>query len=171
MEDHVILVNEKDETLGSMPKLEAHRKGLLHRAFSVFLFNSNGELLLQQRALDKYHSPGLWSNSCCSHPLPGEETEAAALRRLKEEMGLTAELRYLFSFTYKIAFDNGLTEHEFDHVFTGVCDESPAIDKTEIENWKYMAVPELLDDIKNNPHSYTDWFKLLLRKVLESTSY
>ncbi len=113
----VILVNELDEAIGSMEKMEAHEKALLHRAFSVFLFNKNGEMLLQKRAATKYHSPSLWTNACCSHPMPGETTEQAALRRLKEELGFTTNVQKAFHFTYKAVFDNGLTDHEFDHVF------------------------------------------------------
>ena len=119
----MILVNERDEPLGSMEKMEAHRKGALHRAFSVFIFNSRGEMLLQQRALKKYHSGGLWTNACCSHPRPGETNEAAALRRLREEMGFDTSLQQIFSFTYRASFNNGLTEHEYDHVFAGIYDE------------------------------------------------
>src|SRR5215468_430433 len=115
--EQVILVNELDEEIGTMEKLSAHEQGVLHRAISVFIFNEKGEMLLQQRASRKYHSGGLWTNACCSHPHPGEATHAAALRRLKEEMGFETSLKKAFDFVYKTSFDNGLTEHEFDHVF------------------------------------------------------
>src|SRR6186713_1579239 len=120
--DKVILVSEHDDMVGIMDKMEAHKQGLLHRAFSVFIFNSKGEMLLQQRAFNKYHSGGLWTNACCGHPSPGEQTVAAARRRLMEEMGFTTGLEELFDFTYQHAFENGLTEHEYDHVFAGTWD-------------------------------------------------
>jgi isopentenyl-diphosphate Delta-isomerase len=169
MTDQVILVNENDVEIGTLPKLEAHQKGLLHRALSVFIFNSKREMLLQQRALDKYHSAGLWSNTCCSHPYPAENTLAAANRRLMEEMGIQTELRYLHSFRYKTQVDNNLIEHELDHVFSGICDKIPAINKKEVADYKYISIPELLTAVKKNPEDYTPWFKICLQEVLKNS--
>src|SRR5687768_1222605 len=137
MVSEVILVNERDEAIGKMEKMEAHRKALLHRAFSVFIFNSNGDMLLQQRADNKYHSAGLWTNACCSHPLPGEETASAAARRLHEELGFSTPLRKAFTFTYRSDFENGLTEHEIDHVFTGIFDGEVFPNESEVKNYTY----------------------------------
>ena len=137
--EEVILVDENDIAIGSMEKLEAHQKGILHRAFSVFIFNSNNELLLQRRALTKYHSSGLWTNTCCSHPQPNEDTLAAANRRLKEEMGMQTSLTHKTSFIYKTNFDNGLTEHEFDHVFIGHTDTNPTINPEEVDSYKWIS--------------------------------
>lgn len=167
MNEEVILVDVNDLPLGTMPKLEAHKKGVLHRAFSVFIFNSNGELLLQQRALDKYHSAGLWSNTCCSHPMPGESTPSAAVRRLKEEMGMSCELKPVFSFVYKAKFENGLTEYEYDHVFFGVTDLPPVINNEEVNDWRYISFDELERDMKEYPSHYTAWLKDCLRKVIQ----
>jgi len=167
MKDAVILVNEQDEQIGLMPKLEAHEKGLLHRAFSVFLFNTQGQLLLQQRAFGKYHSEGLWSNTCCSHPMPEEEIHSAAHRRLMEEMGLKTDLRFLYSFLYKAALDKGLTEHEIDHIFVGTTDELPDINTDEVAAWKYISIDELLTDIELQPELYTVWFKMEVKNVLD----
>jgi isopentenyl-diphosphate delta-isomerase len=164
--ENVVLVNQLDEPIGIMEKMEAHRKGLLHRAFSIFIFNTKGELLLQQRALSKYHSGGLWTNACCSHPRPDEELILAAKRRLKEEIGLDCALTHSFSFIYRIDFANGLTEHEYDHVFTGVCDDEPVIDKDEAMDWKYQYPDELSADLKLNPDKYTQWFRLAADKVM-----
>lgn len=160
----VILVNEKDRATGRMEKMEAHRKALLHRAFSVLIFNSNGEMLLQQRALDKYHSPGLWANTCCSHPYPGEKAKEGALRRLKEEMGMEGRLTFLFKFIYKAPFENGLTEHEIDHVFMGVSDRLPEINPSEVAAYRYMTLEEIRNDMRKNPRLYTVWFRILLEK-------
>ncbi|WP_149240451.1 isopentenyl-diphosphate Delta-isomerase [Dyadobacter sp. 32] len=165
MDDHVVLVNEQDDQIGLMQKLEVHQKGILHRAFSVFIFNSNHELLLQQRALGKYHSEGLWSNTCCSHPLPGETTAEAAVRRLDEEMGITAPLNFLYSFIYNAELDNGLTEHELDHVFWGMSDDLPVINTTEVGNYKYIAISELQKDLLENPDRYTEWLKICFEGV------
>jgi len=167
MIDKVILVDHSDAQIGTMPKLEAHEKGLLHRAFSIFLFNSTGEMLMQQRALDKYHSAGLWSNTCCSHPLPNESTDDATRRRLKEEMGLECAMNAAFSFTYKAFFDNGLIEHEFDHVYFGITDECPIINTKEVNDWKYMSIPALLEDIHTKPELYTEWLKDCLDRVIK----
>ncbi|MBC7935287.1 MAG: isopentenyl-diphosphate Delta-isomerase [Rhizobacter sp.] len=161
----VILVNEADEALGSMDKMQAHREGLLHRAFSIFIFNTKGDMLLQQRALGKYHSAGLWTNACCSHPLPGEDTLAAAGRRLQEEMGFTTELRKVFSFTYQTNFDNGLSEHEVDHVFTGTFEGTIVPDNDEVNNYVFNKMGTIRQSIKNEPHLYTSWFKIAFPKL------
>lgn len=170
IEEMVILVNEKDEKIGLMPKMEAHEKGLLHRAFSVFIFNSKNELLLQKRAESKYHSPGLWTNTCCSHQRHGESSIAAGKRRLEEEMGFTAELTESTSFIYKAPFDNGLTEHEFDHILVGNYDGIPKINKTEVSSWKWMSLKAIETDIQNNPQDYTEWFKIIFDKYYQFLS-
>ena len=144
----LILVNNKDEQVGTMEKMEAHRKALLHRAFSVFIFNTKGEMLLQQRAMSKYHSPGLWTNACCSHPRPGETTIAAAQRRLKEELGFVVPLQKAFDFIYTASFDNGLTENEFDHVFTGVYNGVIAPDPAEVMDFCYKPVNIIHEELK-----------------------
>ena len=164
MEDNVILVDSNNEVLGTMPKLEAHEKGVLHRAFSVFIFNDKGELMLQQRAADKYHSPLLWTNTCCSHQRIEEENIEAGKRRLMEEMGFTVELSELFSFIYKAPFDNGLTEHELDFVLVGHYNDKPNINKEEVEDWKWITLDVLVEDIKINPEIYTIWFKIIFDK-------
>ncbi len=164
-EEDVILVDVTGLEIGIMGKMEAHLQGKLHRAFSVFIFNSKGELLMQQRADDKYHSGGLWTNSCCSHPRQGEETIDAALRRLQEEMGIACELEPVFSFVYKAKLDHGLTEHEFDYVFFGSSNELPKINKTEVKDWKYMSMDNLEYQIKLNPDHYTEWLKDCFVKV------
>lgn len=160
----LILVNENDEPIGSMEKLEAHQKALLHRAFSIFIFNSEGKLLLQQRAFDKYHTPGLWANTCCSHPFPGEVTKEAAIRRLKEEMGIQVDLKYVTKFQYKAVFDNQLTEHEIDHVFVGYSDELPKINKEEVNDFLYIEMNDLITDVNQYPEKYTPWFKIILQQ-------
>lgn len=162
MNDQVVLVTEDDEAIGLMPKLEAHEKGVLHRAFSVFIFNTKNEMLLQRRAFGKYHSEGLWSNTCCSHPLPGEAVHDGAVRRLREEMGIEADLKFLYTFQYRADLENGLTENELDHVFYGVTDAIPAIDPAEASDYKYLTVPEIQADIVQNPHAYTEWFKICM---------
>ena len=167
MKEHVILVDENDNRIGEMPKLEAHQKGILHRAFSIFIFNSKDEVLLQQRAKDKYHSAGLWSNTCCSHPAPGETTEEAVKRRLKQEMGMTCEMTPAFNFIYHAAFDNGLKEYEYDHVYFGVSDSIPEINKEEVNDWKYMSISDLITEINNNPNAYTEWLKHCLENVIK----
>lgn len=143
-----------------MDKIEVHQKGLLHRAFSIFIFNDEGHLLLQQRALNKYHSGGLWSNSCCSHPQPGEDTEAAAMKRLQEEMGFTTELTEVFSFTYKMEFENGLTEHEFDHVFIGRYNGEVYPDNTEVRDYCFMSPDDIKTSMEMFPDKYTVWFRI-----------
>ena len=160
-EENVILVNDKDEQIGLMPKLEAHEKALLHRAFSVFILNSKNEIMLQQRAAEKYHSPLLWTNTCCSHQREGETNIEAGTRRLFEEMGFKAELKELFHFIYKAPFDNGLTEHEYDHVMIGYYNENPEINSEEVENWKWMAIEDVKKDMQQNPGIYTVWFKII----------
>lgn len=161
IEEKVILVNEKDESIGLMPKLEAHEKGVLHRAFSVFVLNDNKEIMLQQRAHHKYHSPLLWTNTCCSHQREGETNIQAGTRRLEEEMGFVTELKELFHFIYKAPFDNGLTEHELDHVMIGYYNDAPIINPDEVESWKWMAIEKVKADIENNPDLYTVWFKII----------
>tara|TARA_B100000609_G_scaffold183927_1_gene166598 strand:- start:419 stop:937 length:519 start_codon:yes stop_codon:yes gene_type:complete len=158
--ENVILVDEKDNQVGLMPKLEAHQKGLLHRAFSVFIFNSDYKLLLQKRASSKYHSGGLWTNTCCSHPRDGEDTIDAANRRLNEEMGIKTSLRKVFDFIYTAELDNNLIENEFDHVFYGVYDIDPIINKDEAEDFKWVDIETLKNDIENNKDQYTVWFKI-----------
>lgn len=170
MEEQVILVDEEDVPKGQMDKMEAHEKGVLHRAFSVFIFNSKRELLLQQRAMSKYHSAGLWTNTCCSHPRIGESNINAAKRRLMEEMGMDCELNYLFKFTYKAVFEDGLTEHEVDHVFFGMSDELPFINHDEVEGFKYMDLETLVQDIAVNPSAYTPWLRICLDKVVTHAS-
>lgn len=160
--EHVILVDREDNAIGSMEKLEAHRKGLLHRAFSVLLFDDEGKLLLQKRSGNKYHSSGLWTNTCCSHPLPGEGLEQATTRRLKEEMGIIVQPTFAFSFIYKAQLDQELTEHELDHVFIGTYNGPPAINKKEVEDWKYVGLKWLREDIEKHPDAYTVWFKLII---------
>jgi isopentenyl-diphosphate delta-isomerase len=160
-EENVILVNHKDEQIGLMPKLEAHEKAVLHRAFSVFVINSNNEIMLQQRAHQKYHSPLLWTNTCCSHQREGESNIQAGTRRLFEEMGFTTELKELFHFIYKAPFDNGLTEHELDHVMIGYYNGEPEIDKDEVESWKWMGIDDVKKDMLQHPEIYTVWFKII----------
>lgn len=167
MNDHVVLVNENDIEIGLMPKLEAHQKGLLHRAFSIFIFNTDGELLLQRRAFGKYHSEGLWSNTCCSHPFPDESVSDAATRRLEEEMGIKAPLNFLYSFKYEAGLDNGLTEHELDHVFWGITDAKPILNPEEVLEYKYISEATLQEDMLANPALYTEWFKICLSDVLD----
>ncbi len=163
--EFVILVDENDNEIGVMEKLQAHEEGKLHRAFSVFVFNDKEELLLQQRALSKYHSPGLWTNTCCSHPRPNETIRDAANRRLFEEMGISCELSIKTNFTYKAVFDNGLTEHEFDYVLIGHANQNPVLNKEEAENYKWESIPDIKKDMVLNPGNYTAWFKIALDKV------
>jgi len=163
VEEHVILVNENDEQIGLMPKMEAHEKAVLHRAFSVFIFNSKKELMLQQRAAHKYHSPLLWTNTCCSHQRDGESNIEAGTRRLREEMGFTTGLKEVISFIYKAPFDNGLTEHEFDHVMTGFYEMEPNINKQEVQAWKWMPLDAVKCDVELNPNIYTSWFKIIFK--------
>lgn len=160
-EENVILVNQNDEQIGLMPKLEAHEKAVLHRAFSVFVLNSDNEIMLQQRAHQKYHSPLLWTNTCCSHQREGETNIQAGSRRLYEEMGFETELKELFHFIYKAPFDNGLTEHELDHVMIGYYSDEPTINTDEVENWKWMSIEDVQNDMQLHPETYTVWFKII----------
>ena len=162
----VILVNEQDEAVGAMEKMEAHQKAMLHRAFSVFIFNNKGEMLLQQRASRKYHSGGLWTNACCSHPNPGEETMDAAQRRLNEELGFSTQLKKVFHFTYKAPFDNGLTEHEFDHVFIGKYEGEIKPDKEEVSDYCYKTVDTIEESLQSHPQKYTVWFHIAFPQLL-----
>lgn len=163
-EDHVILVNHNDEPMGLMPKLEAHQKAVLHRAFSVFILNERNEIMLQQRAREKYHSPLLWTNTCCSHQRSGENNIEAGNRRLREEMGFTTELKELFHFIYKAPFDNGLTEHELDHVMIGRYNGEPKINPEEVADWKWMKIEDIKSDMMANPDVYTIWFKIIFEE-------
>ncbi|MDB9723664.1 isopentenyl-diphosphate Delta-isomerase [Polaribacter sp.] len=171
MQEHVILVDINDQKIGLMEKMEAHEKALLHRAFSVFIFNKKGELMLQQRAASKYHSPLLWTNTCCSHQRDGESNVNAGRRRLQEEMGFVTDVKEVFSFIYKAPFDNGLTEHEFDHVMIGRYDNEPNINKKEAENYKWMALENVKTDIKENPTIYTEWFKIIFDKSYKKLTH
>jgi isopentenyl-diphosphate Delta-isomerase len=162
MEEKVILVDSQDKPIGLMDKMEAHERAFLHRAFSVFVFNSKGEMLLQRRALDKYHSGGLWTNTCCSHPRDGETVEQAGLRRMQEEMGFVTDLNYGFYFIYHAPLDHGLTEHELDHVLTGHSDEMPKINTDEVCDWKYNSIADLQLDMAQNPENYTAWFRIIM---------
>jgi len=163
--ESVILVDEQDRDTGIMEKLRAHELGVLHRAFSVFLLNGKGEILLQQRAAEKYHSPGLWSNTCCSHPRPGEEVHDAARRRLREEMGLDCALQPLYRFVYRAAFGNGLTEHEYDHVFVGRCDDEPTLNPDEVQAWRYADIEHLRNELSDSPEQYSVWLALCFAEV------
>ena len=159
------MVDEHDNALGAMDKMEAHQKGLIHRAFSIFVFNSRGEMLLQQRALDKYHSAGLWSNSCCSHPFPGEEIKGAASRRLNEELGFGTSLEKIFDFIYRTSFENGLVENEFDHVFVGHYDGSIKINSDEVKDYAFKPMEQIRQELKNKSENYTEWFKISFPKI------
>ena len=161
----VILVNENDEEIGTMEKMEAHQKGLLHRAFSIFIFNSKGELLLQQRASGKYHNGGLWTNTCCSHPLPGEAVLPAANRRLLEEMGFTTFLSHVFNFIYHAAFANGLIEHEYDYVFTGIYDGKIKIAESEVGDYCFKTINDIEASLQTHPQKFTEWFKIALPQI------
>ena len=164
MEENVILVDVLDNQLGLMPKMEAHEKAVLHRAFSVFIFNDEGELMLQQRAAHKYHSPLLWTNTCCSHQRDGESNIEAGKRRLIEEMGFKTNLKEIFSFVYKAPFDNGLTEHELDHVMIGTFNGSPTINPDEVASYKWMTLEAVKQDIELQPNIYTAWFKIIFKE-------
>ena len=164
MKENVILVDKNDTQIGLMSKLDAHKKGILHRAFSVFVLNNNNEIMLQKRAYNKYHSGGLWTNTCCSHQREGENSIEAGKRRLLEEMGFETELKIITSFIYKVEFENGLTEHELDYLLIGKYLKSPVINKQEVADWKWMKVELISDDIKLNPNNYTSWFKIIFDK-------
>jgi isopentenyl-diphosphate delta-isomerase len=166
-EEQVILVDERDNAIGTMGKMEAHQKGLLHRAFSVFIFTHEGQMLLQQRAQEKYHSGSLWTNACCSHPRAGETVEQAAERRLHEEMGLSCHLEHQFAFIYRAELDGDLIEHELDHVIFGTTDQKPVLNKKEAQSWRYIGLDELEQEITSDPDSFTSWFRICLPNVLE----
>jgi isopentenyl-diphosphate Delta-isomerase len=168
MLEEVILVDSEDQAIGRMGKMEAHEKGLLHRAFSILIFNEKGEMLLQQRAAEKYHSPGLWTNACCSHPRPNESNLDAAYRRLKEEMGMQTSMEEIFKFTYRAELEDGLIEHEIDHVFYGISNENPNINLDEVMDYKWIDFLELQNHIALYPEKYTAWFNLLLVDHLSS---
>ena len=161
MEEFVVLVDQDDQKLGLMEKQQAHVAGLLHRAFSVFVFNSKGELMIQQRAASKYHSPTLWTNTCCSHPRDNETYEQAAHRRLEEEMGFDCELEYKFNFIYKAHLENDLIEHELDHVFIGIFDNEPKLNPDEVMAYRWVELDDLKKDMEKNPQNYTAWFKII----------
>ena len=165
MKQEVILVDNKDRQTGTMEKMEAHRTGKLHRAFSIFIFDENGKMLLQQRAMNKYHSGGLWTNACCSHPSPGESIEVAALRRLKEEMGFETALSPMFHFTYEARFDNGLTENEYDHVLYGKYAGEIFPNNDEVMNYEYKAIEEIKSELKKHPEKYTAWFLIAFPRL------
>ena len=170
----VILVDEQDQPVGSMEKMEVHQKALLHRAFSIFIFNSRGEMLLHKRADKKYHSGGLWTNACCSHPRPGEDTLAAAEKRLREEMGIVTPLTKAFDFVYRADFDNGLTEYEFDHVFAGTYNGEIFPDGEEVSDYCFKTIAEIKSSIQSHPQKYTEWFKIAFPKMelyLETASF
>ncbi|WP_417362067.1 isopentenyl-diphosphate Delta-isomerase [Galbibacter sp.] len=160
----VVLVDEDDRQIGLMEKIEAHEKAMLHRAFSVFVFNDKGETLLQQRAAHKYHSPGLWANTCCSHQRDGESNLEAGMRRLQEEMGFTTELEEVLSFIYHAPFDNGLTEHEYDHILVGKYNQDPNVNPDEVASWKWVSLKDIKADIAEHPSHYTAWFKIIFEK-------
>jgi isopentenyl-diphosphate delta-isomerase len=162
MTDRVILVDENDNETGYLDKLEAHQKGVLHRAFSVLIFNSAGELLLQKRAEGKYHSAGLWTNTCCSHPKPNERMVDAVQRRLKEEMGIECDTNFAYKFIYRAALDHNLIEHELDYVFIGICDNEPVMNSHEVSDWRFVSLAEIRKDFVQNPAAYTFWFKEIL---------
>jgi isopentenyl-diphosphate delta-isomerase len=163
--EYVLLVDEQDNEIGVMEKLQAHQEALLHRAISIFVFNDQNELLLQQRAAEKYHSPLLWTNTCCSHPRPGEVLVDAAHRRLREEMNMQCDLSFEFSFTYKAVLEDGLTEHEFDHVFFGHSNVLPVPNPEEVADWKYLSLEQIDAEILAQPDNYTAWFKIMLAQI------
>ncbi len=166
MQEYVVLVNVEGKEVGTSDKLRAHQDGVLHRAFSVFLVNSKGKMLLQQRTWSKYHSAGLWSNTCCSHPRPEESLAEAVQRRLREEMGIACATHEVFQFTYQTDLENGLSEHEYDHVFLGMYEGSPLPNEQEVADWKWMEFSRLQEDLKQHPQNYTYWFRLCLDRVL-----
>ncbi len=166
-EEKVILVNEQDEWMGLAGKMQAHKEGLLHRAFSVFVFNSDNELLIQQRAGHKYHSPGLWSNTCCSHPRKGESTFAAAHRRMKEELGFDCAIEKAFEFRYNSEVGNGLIENEYDHIYIGYTDKIPQINPEEVQDYRFISIDKLADRLETEPTAFTAWLKLAFPVLLE----
>lgn len=164
MEDILILVDEKDNFQGYMGKEEAHIKGIKHRAFSIFVFNDKKELLLQQRALHKYHTPGLWANTCCSHPRYGETTDSAVHRRLPEEMGFDCALTHVYEMSYEVKFDNGIIENEYDHVYIGRYEKNPVINLEEVQAFRWISLPDLLVEMEEEPEKYTFWFKKIIKE-------
>ena len=168
MEEKLVLVDENDQKIGEAEKLEAHQTGKLHRSFSIFVCNSRGEMLLQRRAAGKYHSGGLWTNACCGHPRPGEQTQQAARRRLREEMGFECELKEIFQFIYKVKLDRDLCEYEFDHVFFGIYEGEVTPAPEEVSEFKWVSPPALTEDVKKHPEHYTEWFKIALERALKS---
>lgn len=167
MAEMVVLVDENDRELGSEEKIKAHREGKLHRAFSILIFNSEGKMLLQKRAKSKYHSGGLWTNACCSHPGPGELLEESAHRRLRQEMGFDCGLKELFSFAYRVKLGENLFENEYDHIFIGIFDGKPKPDKNEADEWKWISTENLKEDISNNPQDYSRWFLMIMERIIE----
>lgn len=165
--EQVILVDQQDNQIGLMEKLKAHQEGLLHRAFSVLIFNDNREMLIHQRDKNKYHCGGLWTNACCSHPREGESVKKAAQRRLMEEMGFTTDVEFVESFIYKAEFENGLTEHEFDHLFVGIYNDNPTPNPKEVQDWKYISIEKLKKEINQNPGHYSAWFKTIMNNHLQ----
>ena len=163
-----MIVDANGQAIGTMDKMAAHRSGTLHRAFSVFIFNNKGQLLLQRRALDKYHSGGLWTNTCCSHPKPGEFILDAAHRRLQEEIGIDCELKEIFQFSYRHEFENGLIENEYDHVFIGISDQLPSPNPDEVAGFRYMDTDLLIFELFEQPDQYTVWFKICIEQLLEN---
>jgi isopentenyl-diphosphate Delta-isomerase len=162
--ESVILVDENDNQVGTMEKMAAHHSGALHRAFSILLFNSQGEMLIQKRAGTKYHSGGLWTNACCSHPKPGERMEDATRSRLKHEMGIDLQTSFSYKFIYRAELNSNLVEHELDHVFIGTFDGSPAVNPEEVEDWKFVNIHDLKNDVQLNPQNYTPWFRIILNQ-------
>jgi isopentenyl-diphosphate delta-isomerase len=164
IEEHVILVDESDREIGTMEKIEAHRKGKLHRAFSILLFNSKGKILIQKRAHTKYHSAGLWTNTCCSHPAPGEPMKDATRRKLMQEMGIDERCEFFFKFIYRTELENNLVEHELDHVFLGKFDGEPSINLKEVEAFRWLSIDALRREIETSPETFTYWFKLIMSR-------
>lgn len=171
MEEILILVDQNDNEIGFMPKMEVHEKGILHRAFSILIFNKNGEMLLQQRAKYKYHSPGLWSNACCSHPKKDEITLNSALTRLEMEMGFQCDLHYAYKFEYRAEFQNSLIEHELDHVFIGEYHQDPNPNAIEVENFRWVSLPDLRNEINSNPEQFTPWFNIIVKDHLKDFKF
>ena len=168
LEEKVVLVDKDDNQIGLMPKMEAHRKGILHRAFSIIIFNSDRKILLQKRASTKYHTPNLWSNTCCSHQRQGEDNLKAGKRRLNEEMGFVTNLYNFSSFIYRVEFSNGLIEHENDHIMLGIFDGTPKPNPNEVDEWKWIDIDILVEDMQINPDHYTAWFMIIMNNYYES---